>query len=184
MHDLTRVYDPTTKGWLKPSERAKRLRRNAELQSAEINLPPLQALPQPPIPRRGGRPRKLKTVIYFESEPVKRTIRSTEPQLAEDIDPVIECPDCQTGNLIIYGGACSVCELINKRKKNEKLCDEDFAEMFERGDSPETIANYCGISIDSVERRFFKLDKEIRQRIMRKRGVDEIEWSKYRKRSA
>ena len=46
---------------------------------------------------------------------------------------------------------------------------DDFIEMLERGDSLESIAGYGRIKTASVERRFERLPREIRERIQGKR---------------
>ena len=50
---------------------------------------------------------------------------------------------------------------------------DDFIEMLERGDTIEQIARYAHVEPESVERRFSRLPKDIRDRIRHKR---EINW--------
>ena len=49
------------------------------------------------------------------------------------------------------------------------LHHDDFIEMLERGDTIEQIARYAHVEPKSVERRFDRLPKEIRDRVRRKR---------------
>jgi hypothetical protein len=53
---------------------------------------------------------------------------------------------------------------------------EDFIEMLERGDSIEVIAEYCKVQPESIERRFFRLPKELRDEIMSVRQKPVSRW--------
>jgi hypothetical protein len=47
------------------------------------------------------------------------------------------------------------------------LHSEDFLEMLERGDCWESIAGSYGMKVDSVKRRFWRLPKDVREKIKR-----------------
>ena len=46
---------------------------------------------------------------------------------------------------------------------------DDFIEMLERGDDFEVVAHYAQVKPQSIERRFERLPKEVRDRIRLKR---------------
>lgn len=60
------------------------------------------------------------------------------------------------------------------------LKTEDFVEMLKRGDSPEWVANYMGVRTPSVERRFHRLPKQIKNEIIKSRGGESFRWWQYR----
>lgn len=51
---------------------------------------------------------------------------------------------------------------------------DDFTEMLERGDSLPHIADYYKIQVESVKRKFQRLPKERRVRILKSRGTKEL----------
>ena len=51
----------------------------------------------------------------------------------------------------------------------ELLHLDDFIEMLLRGDDISTIANYAHVKPESIEKRFHRLPKEVRDRVRLKR---------------
>lgn len=48
---------------------------------------------------------------------------------------------------------------------------DDFIEMLERGDDFEVVAHYAQVKPQSIERRFERLPKEVRDRIRHEREI-------------
>ena len=57
------------------------------------------------------------------------------------------------------------------------LHDEDFVEMLVRGDSWDFISRSYGIKIDSLKRRFFRMPKDVRDKVRRHREL--MGWELY-----
>lgn len=58
-----------------------------------------------------------------------------------------------------------------------RLHDDDFIEMLERGDSWESISKIYEIKIESLQRRFFRMSKDMRDKIKRQREL--MGWELY-----
>lgn len=62
------------------------------------------------------------------------------------------------------------------------LYEEDFIEMLGRGDNPEEIARYAGVSVAAIERRFYRLAKQVQNEIIEIRGGRPFHWWQQRQR--
>ena len=55
--------------------------------------------------------------------------------------------------------------------------------MLERGDSPEEIARYAGVSVTAIARRFYRLPKQVQNEIVKSRGGRPFHWWQQEKRT-
>lgn len=63
------------------------------------------------------------------------------------------------------------------------LDTEDFIEMLGRGDQPEQVAQYAGVTVAAIERRFYRLPKQVQAEILKSRGLQSFHWWSQKKRT-